>query len=1621
VSQSKKEELKAILNEKTSLVNLSSAQERLWFLQILESESSFYNNFAVFRVGEINYSILLEAIHSIVAQSVLLRSKIISVSGKPFFAETRDYRPVVDRKDFSNQSLDQLEYAIQQDISERIDLDKTGLYRIKVYKHDNDHYLVFNFHHIILDGWSLGLFFAALSRYYTILSNHGRIEQKDYVIDDHFSEFVKYEREDLLASGDTRIQYWKEELSDYTDFEFPLDKSRPKKNAYIGKKKELQIEGELYSQFSRLCKKNRLTTFSGLLTVFYILLTKYTKQNDVVVGTAYANRLSMEFEKTIGTFLNSIPIRLNINDPSMSFIECAKSVQRTVLENQMNQIPFVKIVECLNLERDLSKNMLFQILFVFQNMGLSTPQFNGSQSEYLSEYYNNTSRMDLEIHIWEKDEAYTVYLFYNSELFYDETIDLLLSHFHTLFDECANSGKSVAQFALPPYQIDGVLRPVISDEYKSYDIFAGFHETVHLTPDKTALVFKGQNITYSALNDLVNRLRDNIMSLDMNGNYVIGLYLERSIEMVAMIIAVISSGCAYMPIDPTIPVERAFDIIKDSNINYLFHNLKEDDSRLRELSDKAVVQLVDIHRNMNSAPLDENHAEQNHLAYIMYTSGSTRTPKGVMVTRENLQNYLLGWDKVITRRGTWLGLTNYNFDPSIIELVWAMNNSSRVVLCPGNILQFFSGNQYHEILKKHYITHLQLVPSLAKLIFADRSYAKYFDTLEYVFIGGELSTKELYRTILSMTSARLMNLYGTTETTVWATYHEVSDADEPNVIGAPLENVTLMILDEDKQPAPQNIPGELYMAGPCVTMGYINNPKLTEDKFTIIHGQKAYQTGDICKIDSRGRLIIVGRNDRQIKLRGFRIELEEIEAHITRLSNVKECQVLLCGENENEMELVAFISVNDFQNLQSNREQINQFLKMHLPFYMVPSKYMFFDSLPRNNNGKSDLKKLKAAYYKERSSMIHELSTQAQRIPYERVSGLQDWIYCYQYRVAGPVIAWEPGQFVDFGIVFVDGITADSKNLIDRLGCLCKEIVVIHNSSNFEIISPVEYGMDIQSYESYQSLFNQIFEQDRPPATVFNIWGINTESEYHPETYKSLSLAYFNFFKTMMNFEDNILDVSVIATNGLAIDHRSQVNHNKSFIQIACTCFSQEEHVIHCTYLDFDGTELQENQNHIFESAIAESHNRSSRDLIVRQGNYYEISYRKANLTSGTNNLLTQDTYLIFGGVKGVGLEMAHFLSKKTGVTLVLVGKSKFPSEETWDELQSAESAEGEKWRERIARIKQIKDNGARVIIKHADITNIQELFDLDKSLKEMNIKVNTVINSAAKGNTGFIRFNEKDKMAPVIHNKTIGAYNIHKVFGDQIEFLVFNSSLSSVLGGVAGYDYCVSNIALDTYGHYLNNRGYKVITINWDAWKEVGMAYDAARKFNKDHNQMLSDGITIEEAAQLLHLIFSSNINDDCTQRKLIISFYPLMERYKDRYDFSLFDPFSLLVGPEQTKSLIEDSEIHNIGLEDKLKTIWKAVLKVETVGLNDNFFDLGGNSILLIQVLDMLKKVVDQDITVNTLFNYPTISALVQYIEQRNQADHVVAMSESINKESGKERLNKRLQRMKKGNDLQ
>ncbi|NCR69789.1 MAG: amino acid adenylation domain-containing protein [Microcystis aeruginosa LG13-12] len=890
---------------------LSFAQQRLWFLQQLSPDSHSYNLLEALRLeGNLNLLALEQSLSELIRRHEILRTTFPMVEGQPIqriAPPSPVSLPLEDLQGLSkNEQTEHLqEIAIALSLKP-FNLAKESLVQFKLIKLGSQEYvLLLKMHHIIYDGWSLSIFFDELSQLYAAFVQG--LPSPLAKLSIQYADFAVWQRQWLTGEVlERQLNYWQKQLQDApTILELPTDYPRPPIPSFRGNGQVFRLNQDLTQRLKRLSQESGATLFMTLLAAFFVLISRYSGQLDVLVGSPIANRNSSAIEKLMGFFANTLALRVDMSG-NPSFLELLERVKQTTLSAYAHQdLPFEMLVEKLQLNRDLSHNPLIQVMFSLQNTPQSEASLSGLKMESLPLSVELKARFDLEVNFWEVADRLEAVWCYSTDLFAAGTIKQMGQHFQNLLTAITDNPKT------------GIFElPMLSDE------------------------------------------------LGVKPKELVGICLERSLEMIVGLLAILKVGGAYVPIDPDYPQERISFMLQDTQVKIL---LTCESLETSLPNHQAIVVCLDkdwqqinqaSQKNLNSAVSADN------LAYVIYTSGSTGKPKGVEVIHRSVNRLLLGVNYAhLDATQRFLQMAPIAFDASTFEIWGALLHGARCVIFTEDIP---TATSLRNAIDKHGITILWLTAALFNTIIDNNSQA--LSGIKQLLIGGEaLSAAHVHKALETLPLTQIINGYGPTESTTFTCCYPIPTQLEATIksipIGCPISNTQVYILDNYLQPVPIGVVGELHIAGAGLAKGYLNRPELTQEKFipnplSNYPDSRLYKTGDLARYLPDGNIEYVGRIDNQVKIRGFRIELGEIEAVLSHNEMVQSSCVIVREDNPGEKQLVAYIVPKLGVNLTSG--DLRQFLSHKLPSYMVPSAFVLLEFLPLTANGKIDRRALKA-------------------------------------------------------------------------------------------------------------------------------------------------------------------------------------------------------------------------------------------------------------------------------------------------------------------------------------------------------------------------------------------------------------------------------------------------------------------------------------------------------------------------------------------------------------------------------------------------------------------------------------------------------------------------------------
>lgn len=895
-------------------IPLSFAQQRLWFLDQLVPNSPAYNVVMAFHLsGRLDAGIMEQCINEIVKRHESLRTTFPSANGQPcqVIAPALNLElPVVDLTKYPDSEKEsKFQEMARAESGYVFDLSQGPLLRACLYRLGGEkHILLLNIHHIIIDGWSMGIFFKELTVLYQAFSKGKPSPFPEIPI--QYADFSLWQRQWLQGDVlESQLAYWREKLGkEQTVLELATDRTRPPVQTFRGGSLKFQLPSSLSRSIKTVSEQENATLFMVLITALKILLHRYTGQNDIVVGTPIANRNKVEIENLIGFFVNTLVLKTDLSG-NPSFTELLGRVREVSNGAYMHQdVPFEVLVDELQPERNMSQNPLFQVCFVLQNIPVeknsNIPELDFS-FEKGEEIRNGTSKFDLWIQVIEKDDILNMDVEYNSDIFNESTIIRMLESYKTLLQGIvSNVHQRISDL---PIMTDEEQHKLLVEwnatatNYSKKDMC--LHEIIESqaasTPNAPAVIFEDEQLTYAELNQRSNQLANYLSKMGVGAEILVGICMERSIEMVVGLLGILKAGGAYVPLDPTYPYERVAFMMEDSDPLLLLTQQRLL-STLPEHRAKTI--CVDSDWTVigqESGQLRGSSVTSENLAYMIYTSGSTGKPKGAMNTHRGIVNRLLWMQEQyrINETDRVMQKTPFSFDVSVWEFFWPlMTGACMVVARP----EGHKDTTYlARLIKKEKITTMHFVPSMLQ-VFLEEKEIEGCDTLKRVVCSGEALSFSIQERFFSRLEAELHNLYGPTEAAVDVTYWACRKDSEQRIvpIGRPVANTQIYILDQNLEPVPIGVPGELHIGGVQLARGYHKRPELTAEKFIpdpFSKDSKArlYKTGDLARYMPDGNIEYLGRIDFQVKLRGFRIELGEIEAVLEGHPSVQKAAVIV--------------------------------------------------------------------------------------------------------------------------------------------------------------------------------------------------------------------------------------------------------------------------------------------------------------------------------------------------------------------------------------------------------------------------------------------------------------------------------------------------------------------------------------------------------------------------------------------------------------------------------------------------------------------------------------------------------------------------------------------------------
>ena len=957
-------------------MELSYAQQRLWFIDQLEGGSAHYNLPGVFTMeGQLNLPAFKSAIKEVINRHEILRTTYHPTGGTAIQVVTNHFELPVEELDLSDlkgiAQEEEVRRLSQANANTVFDLSKDLMIRVQLLRLSEEYHVVlFNIHHIASDGWSRGILIQDFSAYYHSFAKGETVSLQPLRV--QYSDYAQWQKKWLRGSVlEKQLAYWKTRLEGIPSIHnLPLDRARPAEPSYHGERHQRVYNKKKSESIYRFCQKHDVTLFMFLQTAFAVLLARNSGEQDIVLGTPIAGRVHKDIEGLIGFFVNSLVLRSDLSeDPAFSDL-LATSKQHILDAYTHQYLPFEMLVEEINPERSMVRSPLFQVVIVLQNneqASLNLPNLKLRPQEEGP----FVIKFDLEFSILETKDGLQFNWTYNTDLFNLETIERLADQFEALTEGILSEPtRSVSQLPLMTVADQQSLLETTNRELLDFEveetIHALFEARVLSNPEAIAVVFQNTSLSYGKLNKEANQLAYFLREKGVGPDSLVPICLERSPLMIVALLGVLKAGGAYVPIDPTHPTERKRYTMADSQASILITERSLSDDFKDESTE--VVLLDESTELLSKYPTENPTSEtsSNNLAYVIYTSGSTGNPKGVLIEHRNVNRLFQATDEEfsLSEKDVWSCFHSLAFDFTVWEIWGALLSGARTVIVPYLIAR--DPKEFYNLVAREKVTVLSQTPSAFKQLIAVDDANKKELALRYVVFGGEALDFEMLSLWFehhSYDAPTLVNMYGITETTVHATFFEITEevmAKKPgSIIGKALADLSFYILDQHRLPVPFGIPGELHIGGGGVARGYLNRPELTEARFIpntfTSAGDTLYKTGDLVRFQEGGELEFLGRIDDQVKIRGFRIELGEIESRIKTFNGITDAVVLAKEGSDGQKVLVGYLCSNHGS---INTTDLRTELGQHLPDYMIPTAFVEIAELPLTSNGKVDKKGL---------------------------------------------------------------------------------------------------------------------------------------------------------------------------------------------------------------------------------------------------------------------------------------------------------------------------------------------------------------------------------------------------------------------------------------------------------------------------------------------------------------------------------------------------------------------------------------------------------------------------------------------------------------------------------------
>jgi len=939
-------------------IPLSRGQQRLWLLQQLYPDNPFYQYAHAYRMkGALNVEALLASFQMVAQRHEILRTNFLEGENAVIQVVqpiTNIPTEVIDLQNLTEEKqIEEIENITRLKTSKIFDLEKDSLLRVTVLSlSEKDYYVLLSMHHIVGDRWSLQILNEELATTYRELSTGEN--SKIAPLKTQYSDYSYWQNSQAEKSED--LKYWKKHLAgELPVLAMPTDFSRPVSPSFQGISTTKKFSSKLSDSLKNLAKEQQTTPFILLLAAYKVLLHRYTGQEDLVVGTPFTNRDKLALEKLIGFFNETLVLRADLSDNPIFTDFLAQTKATTSKAFTHKNTSFDTLVKTLAPKRNGTANPLFQVMFLYNSIQ-KTPTFAPDLIVEENVVDLGVSKFDLTLFITDKGDNLSATFEYATDLFADETIERLHGHLENLLQSIVeNPQQEISKIRIiPKTENIGIVKNWNATKVKiseEKNVLSLFEKHAKQTPSAPCVSAENGILTYQEVNNQAEKIARGLRAKGIKNGMFVGLHVQRSTELIVGIIAILKAGGAYLPLDPAYPTERIEYMLQDAQVRLVLtqENIKANLAK----NSVEIVNFTEAAAFKQGATISSQIIDNQQFAYIIYTSGSTGKPKGVPITHENLLYSTAARFHFYERQAeAFLLMSSFAFDSSVAGIFWTLTQGGKLVIPKKRIEQDI--DSLADIIAEENITHSLMLPSLYDLLLKHAPTQK-LQSLNTVMVAGEACTAAVVQQHFStLPDTKLYNEYGPTEGTVWCTAHEIKNSDTEGIVPIvkPIPNVQNYILDKEKQAVPIGVAGELYIGGKGLAQGYLNRPELTAEKFVevqLLEGKttRLYRTGDLARYRAEGVIEFLGRADRQVKIRGYRIEPDEIKSILQQQSGVKEA-VISVQTKLSQKQLIAYFTSEKELSIKDLRTK----LKALLPTYMVPAIFVPLEKFPRLPNGK---------------------------------------------------------------------------------------------------------------------------------------------------------------------------------------------------------------------------------------------------------------------------------------------------------------------------------------------------------------------------------------------------------------------------------------------------------------------------------------------------------------------------------------------------------------------------------------------------------------------------------------------------------------------------------------------